>query len=121
MTAWWVLAISIAFVLYTYAGYPVICWLRARLRRAGRSARAPIRPRVTVLIAAWREAGTIAGKLESLAGQSYPAELVDVVVACDGSDDGTPEVARAAARRRAPSRSRCRCWRCPSGAASRRR
>ena len=73
----------------------MICWLRARLRPRA-IARQPIRPRVTVLIAAWREAGTIARKLESLAAQTYPAELVDVVVACDGSDDGTPEAARAA-------------------------
>ncbi|MCU1282483.1 MAG: hypothetical protein JWM53_6029, partial [bacterium] len=32
MTAAVVLATSLAFVLYTYAGYPVLCWLRARLR-----------------------------------------------------------------------------------------
>jgi biofilm PGA synthesis N-glycosyltransferase PgaC len=101
--AWWVLAISLAFVLYTYAGYPVICWLRARLRTRP-IARQPIRPRVTVLIAAWREAGTIGRKLESLARQSYPAELLDVVVACDGSDDGTPEATRAAAAVHLPGR-----------------
>ncbi|MGZ3437912.1 MAG: glycosyltransferase [Polyangia bacterium] len=91
-----VLAASLAFVLYTYAGYPAICWLRARLMPRP-IARQAIRPRVTVLIAAYREAGTIARKLESLARQSYPAELVDVVVACDGSDDGTPAAAREAA------------------------
>lgn len=95
MIAALVLATSLAFVLYTYAGYPILCWLRARLRPRP-IARQAIRPRVTVLIAAYREAGTIARKLESLARQSYPAELVDVVVACDGSDDGTPEAARAA-------------------------
>jgi poly-beta-1,6-N-acetyl-D-glucosamine synthase len=94
--AWWVLATSLAFVLYTYAGYPIFCFVRARLR-ARPIARQPIRPRVTVLIAAYREAGTIARKLESLAQQRYPAELVDVVVACDGSDDGTPEAAQKAA------------------------
>ena len=93
--AGWVLATSIAFVLYAYAGYPVICLVRAKLF-ARPIAKQPIRPRVTILIAAFREAKTIARKLESLAQQSYPQELIDVVVACDGSDDGTPEVARAA-------------------------
>ncbi len=101
--AGWVLATSLVFVLYTYAGYPMICWLRARLR-ARPIARQPIRPRVTVLIAAYREAGTIARKLASLAQQSYPAALVDVVVACDGSDDGTPEAARAAGAEHLPGR-----------------
>jgi cellulose synthase/poly-beta-1,6-N-acetylglucosamine synthase-like glycosyltransferase len=99
----WLLASSLAFVLYTYAGYPLLCWLRARLRPRP-IARRPIRPRVTVIIAAWREAGTIARKLESLARQSYPAELLDVVVACDGSDDGTPEAANAAAAAHLPGR-----------------
>src|SRR4051812_10196631 len=98
-----VLATSLAYVLYTYAGYPVVCLLRARLRSRP-IARSPIRPRVTVLIAAYREATTIARKLESLAQQSYPAELVDVVVACDGSDDGTPEAARAAGAAHLPLR-----------------
>jgi cellulose synthase/poly-beta-1,6-N-acetylglucosamine synthase-like glycosyltransferase len=99
----WVLAIALAFILYTYAGYPVVCFLRSKLlpRAIGRAA---IRPRVTVLIAAWREAGTIARKLESLARQTYPAELVDVVVACDGSDDGTPDVASDAGKAHLPGR-----------------
>jgi poly-beta-1,6-N-acetyl-D-glucosamine synthase len=93
--ALWVLAASLAFILYAYGGYPIICFARARLA-ARPIARQPIRPRVTVLIAAWREAATIARKLEGLAQQTYPKELLDVVVACDGSDDGTPEAARAA-------------------------
>ncbi|HEY2748342.1 MAG TPA: glycosyltransferase [Polyangia bacterium] len=97
------LAASLAFILYTYGGYPIVCWLRARLSPRP-IARQPIRPRVSVLIAAWREAGTIARKLESLAQQTYPRELVDVVVACDGSDDGTPEAARAAGAAHLPGR-----------------
>jgi cellulose synthase/poly-beta-1,6-N-acetylglucosamine synthase-like glycosyltransferase len=98
-----VLATSLGFVLYTYAGYPAWCWLRARLRSRP-IARQPIRPRVSVLIAAYREAGTIARKLESLARQTYPTELIDVVVACDGSDEGTPEAARAAGAAHLPGR-----------------
>lgn len=103
MAVWLVFAASLGFVLYTYAGYPLLCLLRARLMPRP-IARQPIRPRVTVLIAAYREAGTIERKLESLAQQTYPAELLDVVVACDGSPDGTPEVARAAAARHLPGR-----------------
>jgi cellulose synthase/poly-beta-1,6-N-acetylglucosamine synthase-like glycosyltransferase len=99
----WVLATSLDFILYTYAGYPALCLLRAKLFPRA-IARAPIRPRVTVLIAAWREAGTIARKVDSLARQTYPAELVDVVVACDGSDDGTPEAANEAGKAHLPGR-----------------
>jgi cellulose synthase/poly-beta-1,6-N-acetylglucosamine synthase-like glycosyltransferase len=57
-----------------------------------------------VVIAAFREARTIAAKLRSLAGQSYPRELMDVVVVCDGSDDGTPDLAREAGAEHLPGR-----------------
>lgn len=99
----WVLVAALGFVGYTYAGYPLVCLLRARLR-ARPIRRQPIRPRVSVLIAAWREAGTIAGKLETLSQQSYPAELFDVIVACDGSDDATPDVAQKAGEKWLPGR-----------------
>jgi poly-beta-1,6-N-acetyl-D-glucosamine synthase len=97
----WVLAASLAFVAWSYAGYPVVCWLRAKLL-ARPIARRAIRPKVSIVIAAWREAKTIGGKLESLAKQTYPRELIEVIVACDGSDDGTPEVARQAGERALP-------------------
>lgn len=62
------------------------------------------RPRVSILIAAFREKTTIARKLQSLSQQDYPADLLEVIVACDGSDDGTPEVARLAAEGALPGR-----------------
>jgi cellulose synthase/poly-beta-1,6-N-acetylglucosamine synthase-like glycosyltransferase len=96
---------ALGFIAYSYLGYPLVCLARAMLRPRPVERR-PIRPRVSVVIAAWREAATIADKLASLAAQSYPAALVDVVVACDGSDDGTPERARAAGERLLPGRCR---------------
>ncbi len=95
-TAWWVLLGSLAFVGFTYVGYPAICLLRGRLFARPIARDPAYRPRVSILIAAFREAKTIERKLASLAEQSYPAEHVEVIVACDGSDDGTPEIARAA-------------------------
>jgi cellulose synthase/poly-beta-1,6-N-acetylglucosamine synthase-like glycosyltransferase len=89
-----ILLLSLAIIAWAYAGYPALMWWRAR-RHAVAVERAPIRPRVTVVIAAWREAATIKRKLHSLAEQTYPAPLLDVVVACDGSDDGTPYFANA--------------------------
>lgn len=108
-----VLAIALGFVLYTYAGYPIGCWLIARLRpqpmpgdrlprrcalrdRSAPAAPGPTGQTVTVVIAAYREVRTIADKIASLAAQDYPAARIDVVLACDGSDDGTQEAARQA-------------------------
>lgn len=84
----WIFALGAGLIGWAYVGYPLWCFVRARLLPRPIK-RAPVRPRVTVIIAAWREAKTIGQKLESLANQTYPQGLVDVVVACDGSDDGT--------------------------------
>jgi cellulose synthase/poly-beta-1,6-N-acetylglucosamine synthase-like glycosyltransferase len=83
------LLVALSVIVYAYVGYPALVWLGARLRPRP-IARGPIRPTVSILIAAWNEAGTIGDKLADLARQSYPAELIEVIVACDGSDDGTP-------------------------------
>ncbi|MCS6913972.1 MAG: glycosyltransferase [Myxococcales bacterium] len=100
------LLLALGLVIYTYAGYPLLCALRARLRPR------PLRPRgegqvpVSVIIAAFRERASIEAKLASLGAQHYPPELLEVIVCCDGSDDGTQEVARRAGERYLPGRLR---------------
>lgn len=89
MNAVVLLVIALFLIGWAYAGYPALAWLRAR-RHARPVKRAPIRPRVSIVIAAWNEAETIGHKLADLLRQSYPAELTEVIVACDGSSDGTP-------------------------------
>jgi cellulose synthase/poly-beta-1,6-N-acetylglucosamine synthase-like glycosyltransferase len=87
------LVIALGIIAYAYVGYPAIVWLRAR--RPLPIVRRPIRPRVSIIIAAWNEARTIGHKLQDLAQQSYPPELTEVIVACDGSSDETPARAEA--------------------------
>jgi cellulose synthase/poly-beta-1,6-N-acetylglucosamine synthase-like glycosyltransferase len=83
------LLIALAVIAYAYAGYPALVYLRARQRPLA-VLRKPIRPRVSIVIAAWNEARAIGHKLQDLAQQSYPPESLEIVVACDGSADGTP-------------------------------
>ncbi|MFB3879853.1 MAG: glycosyltransferase family 2 protein [Armatimonadota bacterium] len=101
---------ALAVLCYTYFGYPALLGVAALVRRtpephplrpprarrgggegpggpAGRTG-----PSVTVVVAAWNEAGTIADKIENTLGQSYPAELLEMVVVSDGSTDGTDEI-----------------------------
>jgi len=81
-------------VVYTFAGYPAIIALAARLRpRPVRSDPAHV-PRVTVIIAAHNEQDVIEGKLADTLALDYPADRLEVVVVSDGSDDSTPERAR---------------------------
>src|SRR5688572_21569261 len=91
---------------YTYLGYPVAIGLCARLaggRRRGAPAgdpapaQPPQRPFVSVLLPALDAAAFLPAKLESLLGQDYPPERVEILVYCDGCRDDSVEVARALA------------------------
>lgn len=76
---------------YPYVGYPLCIALLRRLRyRPVRSS--AITPRVTVVIAAHNEARHIEATVRNKLGQDYPPELLDVLVASDGSSDGTDEI-----------------------------
>jgi hypothetical protein len=87
---------SAALVVYAYLGYPVLVWLLAR--SAGRPPHtAAIEPSVSLLVAAYNEAGVIAAKVRNARALDYPAHRLEIVVASDGSTDGTARIARAAA------------------------
>ncbi len=87
--------IAAAVVGYTYVGFPVLVLVRARLRPRPHTS-APITPRVSLIIAARNEAASIAAKLENALALDYPHERLEVVIASDGSEDGTVGIARAA-------------------------
>jgi glycosyltransferase involved in cell wall biosynthesis len=81
-------------ISYTYALFPALVLARARLRpRVHRSA--PITPTVSVVIAAHEEEAVIGDKVENLLGLDYPAEKLQLLIASDGSTDGTVAAARA--------------------------
>jgi poly-beta-1,6-N-acetyl-D-glucosamine synthase len=80
-------------IAYTYAGYPLLLTLIARLRRKPRPYPQNT-PRLTLLIAAYNEQDVIAKKLENSLALDYPREQLQILVAADGSDDRTPEIVR---------------------------
>jgi cellulose synthase/poly-beta-1,6-N-acetylglucosamine synthase-like glycosyltransferase len=90
--ALWILVASLAVIVYAYAGYPIVCFLRARIINRPLQKFPDYRPKISLLIAAWREAANISAKLESLQKQSLVPD--EIILVCDGSDDGTPEIAR---------------------------
>lgn len=85
--------ISIAAILYTYAGYPSLVWLLSRLR-AREVHKAEVEPRVSIVIACHNEQDKIEGRIRNLLECDYPNELMEIVVVSDGSTDFTAEVAR---------------------------
>src|ERR1041384_8282851 len=89
---------SLALLVYTYAGYPVLAWGWAALRPRPSTPRA-IEPTVSVVVVAYNEAPRIGPRIENLLALDYPPGQLDIVVASDGSTDGTAERARAYASR----------------------
>ena len=85
--------ISVACILYTYAGYPVFLKIFA-IRRA--VTHGTIRPTVSIILAAKNEESNLPRKLASLRSLQYPSELVQIVIASDGSTDGTEAILRSA-------------------------
>lgn len=85
---------ALATLLYVYAGY---CML-LKLALAGKNLLRPVQarhrfsdtqPAVTVIIAAHDEEAVIKGRIENILASDYPKEKLDVIVASDGSTDGT--------------------------------
>jgi len=90
--------ISVAVVVYVYAGHPTLLYAIARLHPNPWS-RGEVRLSVVVYISAFNEEKGIAGKLRNLLEQDYPGELL-IVVANDGSSDRTADIVRSFADQR---------------------
>jgi len=90
--------ISVALILYTHLGYPLVLRALIALRRRPtlrpRAWEEP--PRVSLIVAAFDEEAVIAAKLANALALEYPRERLQLIVASDGSTDATVERARAA-------------------------
>jgi glycosyltransferase involved in cell wall biosynthesis len=88
---------SVALIVYTHVGYPLLLAALARLRRRPLWRPADL-PHVSLVVAAHDEHDTIEHKVRNSLELDYPPERLEVIVASDGSTDGTGDLARAAAR-----------------------
>jgi cellulose synthase/poly-beta-1,6-N-acetylglucosamine synthase-like glycosyltransferase len=88
---------SIAGVAYAYLGYPAVIYVLSRT--FGRAPVPPVNaedelPRVALLIAAHNEATVIEQRIRNILALEYPTARLQIVIASDGSDDGTVEICR---------------------------
>jgi len=86
---------AVGLVAYTFAGYPAILALLARLRPRPPRADPRHEPLVSLIVVAYDEADVIGARLENCLALDYPADRLEVLVAADGSADATPEIAAA--------------------------
>jgi cellulose synthase/poly-beta-1,6-N-acetylglucosamine synthase-like glycosyltransferase len=103
------LVVSLALVVYSYAGYFLVLALWDGVREglgairflAGGSDRrartgADAWPKVSLVFAAYDEEACIRAKLENCLALDYPADRLELIVACDGCTDRTAAIAREA-------------------------
>jgi glycosyltransferase involved in cell wall biosynthesis len=84
---------SLIFVLYSYAGYPLLL-LAISFFRTKPIDKGNTTPFVSFIITAYNEKARIAEKIENTLEQDYPAEKFEIIVASDCSNDGTDEIVR---------------------------
>jgi cellulose synthase/poly-beta-1,6-N-acetylglucosamine synthase-like glycosyltransferase len=95
--AWTVIALAGGWVAFAYVGYPLVLALLARVSPRPVAA-GDVAPSLSVVVAVHNGAHALKAKLERTLALEYPRPL-EVIVASDGSTDGTDDVAREFAAR----------------------
>jgi cellulose synthase/poly-beta-1,6-N-acetylglucosamine synthase-like glycosyltransferase len=84
---------SVTALAWTHVGYPLAAALLAEIQ-AKRVVKGDIEPSVALVVAAHNEEAVVAERLENALRLDYPRERLEIVVALDGSNDGTREIAQ---------------------------
>ena len=82
----------LAAILYVYVGYPVLLRILTLTRHPESYGKRDSLPSVALIITVHNEADIIEKKLANTLELDYPANLLEMVVASDCSDDGTDEI-----------------------------
>ena len=88
-----VFSITIALVVYTWIGYPLALALLRLFR--GRKTQPTVQaddPFVSIIVPVHNEQQKISGKLGDCLDLLYPTNKLEIIVASDGSTDGTKEI-----------------------------
>jgi cellulose synthase/poly-beta-1,6-N-acetylglucosamine synthase-like glycosyltransferase len=93
VTARWVFFLCGACLFYVYIGYPAALYVLARLLPKP-VRKAPWIAQCSVVIAAHNEASRLPGKIASVLASSAAAQIAEILVASDGSDDDTAKAVR---------------------------
>lgn len=106
--------LSAALLFFTHIGYPIALWLLEFIGLGGRAGKVrgkklseipppidpdteeEILPSVSLIIAAYNEEVVIEAKVKNALELEYPRELLQIIVASDGSSDRTVEMAKEA-------------------------
>jgi cellulose synthase/poly-beta-1,6-N-acetylglucosamine synthase-like glycosyltransferase len=89
------LALTLALIHFSL---PLLYYLYLRSKWLNRSwdlgSDPSYRPKVTIVVPTYNEAGLIGERLDNIASQDYPKELLEIIVVDSASSDGTPSIVR---------------------------
>ncbi len=85
--------VFVALTLYPFAIYPSLLWLYTSIAGSP-PVTGDVSLMVSIIIPCWNEEDFVEQRIENLNEQDYPAELIEIIIASDGSSDGTNEIVR---------------------------
>ena len=85
-------ALPILFAIYAYVAYPLILWATARAYETPMPRPAVDTPFVSIVVPAYNEEAQIAGAIDALLAQDYPAACLQILILSDASTDRTDEI-----------------------------
>jgi len=88
---WVAFWLAVGSLVYAYAGFPALVGAVGWLRRREVNKK-PITPSVSLIIAAYNEEESIGRRLRNALALDYPQELLEIIVASDGSTDRTEAI-----------------------------
>jgi cellulose synthase/poly-beta-1,6-N-acetylglucosamine synthase-like glycosyltransferase len=84
----WTTVLSIT---YAYAGFPLLVTMVGTFRKRN-VRKASVTPRMSLIIAAYNEEECIGQRMENALAMDYPADDLEIIIASDGSSDGTEAI-----------------------------
>jgi cellulose synthase/poly-beta-1,6-N-acetylglucosamine synthase-like glycosyltransferase len=85
--------VAVFLIIYTYIVFPLSVVLRGLLwAQPHKYEELTVPPSVSIVISAYNEAKSIAAKLDNILLLEYPRDRLEVIIASDGSTDGTDAI-----------------------------
>ena len=86
--------VAVVFVLYTYAGYPILIWLLAKSCNPvlGNPTEQSDWPNVTVIVPVHNEEANVISKIDNIRAIDYPQSKLQIIFVSDGSTDKTNDL-----------------------------
>jgi len=85
---------ALILISYAYCFYPVLLWLLDRFFKVQKFLSNEDCPPVSLIVAAYNEEKVIESRIRNCLALDYPKDKLEIIIASDGSSDGTTDIVR---------------------------